>query len=81
MTEFSAAKDKKVFDGNTILPKVSEENNKHRYVYLGGDMVCSFLTNDRNYKYLSNMGINLSPYGIGTGEENYHLLAPNFKFI
>ena len=47
MTEFSGAKDKKVFDGNTILLKVSEENNKHRYVYIGGDMVCSFVTNDR----------------------------------
>ena len=81
MTEFSGAKDKKVFDGNTILLKVSEENNQHRYVYIGGDMVCSFLTNDRIYKYISNMGTNLSPYSIGTGEENYYLLAPNFKFI
>ena len=31
-TEFSAARDKEVFIGNTILLKVSEENNKHRYV-------------------------------------------------
>ena len=44
-------------------------------------MVCSFLTNDRIYKYISNMGHNLSPYSIGTGEKNYYLLAPNFKFI
>ena len=27
------------------------------------------------------MGNNLSPYSIATGEENYYLLAPNFKFI
>ena len=27
------------------------------------------------------MGNNLSPYSIGTGEENYYLLAPNFKII
>ena len=46
MTEFSGAKDKEVFDGNTILLKIGEENNKHRYVYIGGDMVCSVLTND-----------------------------------
>ena len=30
MTEFSGAEDKEVFNGNTILLKVSEENNKHR---------------------------------------------------
>ena len=81
MTEFSEAKDKKVFDGNTILLKVSEKNNKHRYVYIGGDMVSSLLTNDRIYKYILNMGNNLSPYSIGTGEENYYLLAPTFQFI
>ena len=79
MTEFSGSEDKEVFDGNTILLKISEENNKHRYVFIGGDMVCSFLTNGRIYKYISNMANNLSPYSIATGE-NY-LLAPNFKFI
>ena len=56
MTEFSGARDKEVFNGNTILLKVSEENNRYRYVYIGGDMVCSFLTNDKIYKYISNMG-------------------------
>ena len=80
-TEFSGAEDKGVFDGNTILLKIGEENNKPRYVYIGGDMVCSFLTNDRNFKYISNMGNNLSPYSIATREENYYLLAPKFKFI
>ena len=55
MTEFSGAKDKEVFNGNTILLEIGIENNKHRYVYIGGDMVCSFLTNDRIYKYISNM--------------------------
>ena len=81
MTEFSGAEDEEVFDGNTILLKIGEENNKHRYVYIGCDMVCSFLTNDRIYKYISNMGNIYSPYGIATGEENYYLLTPNFKFI
>ena len=80
MTEVSGAGDKKAFDENTILLKVSEENNKHSYVFIGGDMVCSFLTNDRIYKYISNMRNKLSPYSIGTGEEKYYLLAPNFKF-
>ena len=27
------------------------------------------------------MGNNLCPYSVATGEENYYLLAPNFKFI
>ena len=47
MTEFSGANDRGVFDGYNILLKIGEENNKHRYVYTGRDMVCSFLTNDK----------------------------------
>ena len=70
-----------MFDGNTILLKISEEDGKHKYVYIGGDMVCSFMTNDNIYEYISNMGNNLSPYSIAIGEKNYFLLAPNFKFI
>ena len=67
MTLFSGSEDKEVFDGNTILLKISEENNKTRYVYIGGDMLCSFLTDDRIYKYISNMGNNLTPYSIAIG--------------
>ena len=81
MTEFSGARDKEVFDGNTMLLKVSEENNKYRYVYIGGDKVCSFLTNDKIYKYISNMGNNLTPYSIAIGSENIYYLTPYFKFI
>ena len=69
MTDFSGAEDKEVFNGNTILLEIGKENTKHRYVYIGGDMVCSFLTTDRLYKDISNMGNNLSPYSIATGEE------------
>ena len=81
MTEFSLAENKKVLDGNTILLKVSEENNKNRYVYIGGDMVCSFLTNDKIYKYISNMGNNLTPYSIAIGGENIYYLTPYFRVI
>ena len=52
MTEFSGASDKEVFNGNTILLKIVEENNKHRYVYIGGDGVFCFLTDDIIYKYI-----------------------------
>ena len=69
MTMFSGAFDKKVFDGNTILLKLSEENEKHKYVYIGGDMVCSFMTSDKIYEYVSNMGNNVCPYSVATGEE------------
>ena len=81
MTALSGASDKGCFDGNTILLKVGIENGKNKYVYIAGDMVCSFLTSDNIYKYVSNMGNNLSPYSVATGSENYYLLAPNFSFI
>ena len=81
MTKFSGAKDKEVFDGNTFLLEIGKENNKHKYVYIGGDMVGSFLTNDRIYKYISNMGKNLTPYIIAMGRENIFYLTPYFKFI
>ena len=81
MTMFSGAFDKKMFDGNTILLKISEEKEKHKYVDTGGDMVCSFMTSDNIFEYISNRGNNLCPYSVATGEESYYLLAPNFKFI
>ena len=80
ITEFSGAEDKEVFDGNTILLKIGEEKIKHRYVYIGGDMVCSFLTNDRIYKYISNVGNNLTPCSIAIGMENIYYSTPYFKF-
>ena len=81
MTALSGAFDKVCFDGNTILLKVGIENGKNKYVYTGGDMVCSFMTSDNIYNYISNMGNNLTPYSVAIGEENYYLLAPNFSFI
>ena len=81
MTALSGAFDKSFFNGNTILLKVDIENGKNKYVYIGGDMVCSFMTSDNIYEYVSNMGNNLTPYSFATGEENYNLLAPNYSFI
>ena len=57
----SGAFDRTVFDGNTILLETDEECNRHRSVNIGGNMVCSFLTNDTFYEKLSNMGNNLTP--------------------
>ena len=81
MTAISGAFDKTCFDGNTILLKVGIENGKNKYVHIGGDMVCSFMTSDNIYEYISNMGNSLSPYSVATGEENYYLLTPNFACI
>ena len=81
MTAYSGAFDKKFFDGITILLKISEENDKHMYLYIGGDMICSSLTNDKIYKYIPNMGNNLTPYSIAIGYENIHFLTPYFKYV
>ena len=81
MTKMSGAFDKTEFDGNNILLKISEEYGKQRYVYIGGDMIYSFLTNDNIFKYISNMGINLTPYSIAMGDENIYFLTPHFEFI
>ena len=61
--------------------EIGKENNKHKYVYIGGDMIASFLTNDRIYKYISNMGSNLSPCSIAIGWKNIYYLTPFFKII
>ena len=44
MTLMSKALDKSVFDGITFLLKINEESGKHRYVYFGGVMIDSSLT-------------------------------------
>ena len=81
MTALSGAFDKSVFDGNTILLKIIEENGKHTYLYIGGDMICSSLTNDKICKYISNMGKNLTPFSIAIGYQNIYFLTPWFKFV
>ena len=70
MTLISGAFDKSVFDENTILIKISEECVRHRCVYIGEDMICVFLINDKSYKNISSTGNNLTPYSIG--EENIY---------
>ena len=50
-------------------------------MYIGGDRICSFLTNDNKYKYISNTGNNLTPYRIALGDENIYFWTPLFKFI
>ena len=63
-----------VFNGNTNLSEISEENIKNRYVYIGGDKKYCFVTNDHIPKKFSKMGNNMIPYSIATGEENVYLV-------
>ena len=44
-------------------------------------MISSFLTDDKIYKYISNMGNSLTPYSIGIGEENVYFVTPHFRFV
>ena len=80
MKEISGAYDKEKYDVNTILKEISEQNDKHRWVYIGGDKTCSFLRNDDNYYYISKMGKNLTLYSIAIGDEYMYFLTPHFKF-
>ena len=41
-----------VYNGNTVLLKISEECDRHMYIYIGGNMMCTFLTNGNIYDYI-----------------------------
>ena len=73
--------DESVFDGNTILLKMSEERDKHRYFCIGSIMVCSFLNADKFYECISNKGNNLTPFSIAISGENIYFLTPFIKLI
>ena len=47
-------------------------------LFIGGDMICSFMTSDNIYEYISNMGNNLSPYSVATGELNLLFVDSEF---
>ena len=81
ITAISGSFNNKIFNANAILLILSEENDKHRYLCIRGDMVCSFLTNDKKYKSISNTGNILIPCSIAIGEENNYFLTPDFEFI
>ena len=81
MTMMSGAFDKSIFDANVFLFKIIEENDRHRYAYIGGHMICLLLTNDNIYRYISKMGNVLPQYSMTIGDENIYFLIPHFKFI
>ena len=71
--------DKTIFSGNTILLKISEENNKNTWVYVGAKKIFSFITNVHILEYISVTGDNMIPYSITIGVENLSFLSPHCK--
>ena len=72
--------DYSVFNGKTILLKISEENNKNRYLYIDGDKIYSFINNDLILTKVANMGNNMIPYSTAVGEENVYFLSPHCNY-
>ena len=78
----SGTLDKLEYSWNTILLKKSDENKKNIYVYVGADIIFSFITTHHIYfQYISKIGDNLIPYSIAVREENIYFLSPNCKYI
>ena len=43
--------------------------------------MCSFLTNDKDFEYISKMGNKLTPFNIAIGDPYIYCITPHFKFI
>ena len=76
-TEFSGARDKNEFDGNTLL--IECEDNE--YAYISGLELTKFNTDDKIIDYISLMGSNMIPYAIMIGERYTYFLYHRYKFI
>ena len=77
MTEFSGARDKIDFDGNTLLLECED----NEYVYISGSEITKFKTDDKIIYYISPMGNNMIPYAIMIGERYTYFLYYRYKFI
>ena len=77
MTEFSGARDKNEYDGNTLLLECED----NEYIYISGSEITKFITNDKFIDYISLMGNNMIPYAIMVGERYTYFLYYRYKFI
>ena len=77
MTEFSGARDKNDFDGNTLILECED----NEYVYISGLEITKFKTDDKIIDYISLMGNNMIPYAIMIGERYTYFLYYRYKFI
>ena len=81
MTIMSQANDNAVFDGNTNLLETNYECEEHTYIFISGEMIASFITDDKIYKYISLMDNNLIPWSVTTGGEYVFFITPHFKYV
>ena len=77
MTEFSGARDKNDYDGNTLLLECED----NEYIYISGLEIIKFKTDDKIIDYISLMGNNMTPYAVMVGEKNTYFLYHRYKFI
>ena len=77
MTEFSGARDKNDFDGNTLLLECED----NEYVYISGLEITKFKTDDKIIEYISLVGNNMIPYAIMIGKRYTYFLYDRCKFI
>ena len=77
MTDFSGARDKNVFDGNTLLL----ECGGNEYVYIFGLEITKLKIDDKIIDYISLIGNNICPYAIIVGEKYTYFIAHHYKFI
>ena len=77
MTEFSSARDKNEFDGNSLLLECEDKE----YVYISGLEITKFKIDDKIIDYISLMGNNMTPYAIMIGERYTYFLNYRYKFI
>ena len=71
MTEFSGARDKIEFDGNTLLL----ECEKNEYVYISGLEISKFNTDDKIIDYIPLMGNNMIAFAIMIRKKDIFFIA------
>ena len=77
MTDFSGARDKIDFDGNTLLLECED----NEYVYISGLEITKFKIDEKLIDYISLMGNNMTPYAIMIGERSTYFLYYRYNFI
>ena len=77
MTEFSEARDKNEFDGNTFLLECED----NEYKYISGIEITKFNTNDKIIEYISLIGNSMCSYAIMIGERYTYFTAHHYKII
>ena len=77
MTEFSGARDKNDFDGNTLLLECED----NEYVYVSGLEITKFKIDDKIIDYISLVGNNMIPHATMIGERYTYFLYYRYNFI